>query len=439
MSWKNLYESKKVTLDEAINTINSGDRVVVGHAAGEPFHFTENLSRQKDRLKDVEIVHMVALGKSEYCKDGMDCHFRHNSLFAGPGSRKAISENRADYTPVFFSEIPRLFQEKILPVDVALVQLSPPDENGYLSYGVSVDYTKAAVENAKTVIAEVNKQMPFTYGSTVHISELDYIVETDRELFELQPPSITEVEKKIGKNVASLVPDGANLQLGIGAIPDAVINFLTDKKDLGIHTEMFSDGVLELYKKGIITNKLNNLNPGKFTASFLMGTKKLYDFVHKNDLINMQPVDYTNHILVAGRVDKLMSINSAIQVDLFGQVCADTIGYRQYSAVGGQVDFVRAASISPGGKSIIAMPSTTKNDTISKIVLKLDEGACVTTSRNDVHYVVTEYGVANLRGRNVEERAKFLINIAHPDFREQLAKEACNAGLIRSSVLCPCT
>ncbi|MEI8389486.1 MAG: acetyl-CoA hydrolase/transferase C-terminal domain-containing protein [bacterium] len=439
MSWKNLYESKKVTLDEAINTINSGDRVVVGHAAGEPFHFTENLSSQKDRLKDVEIVHMVALGKSEYCKDGMDSHFRHNSLFAGPGSRKAISENRADYTPVFFSEIPRLFQEKILPVDVALVQLSPPDENGYLSYGVSVDYTKAAVENAKTVIAEVNKQMPFTYGSTVHISELDYIVETDRELFELQPPSITEVEKKIGKNVASLVPDGANLQLGIGAIPDAVINFLTDKKDLGIHTEMFSDGVLELYKKGIITNKLNNLNPGKFTASFLMGTKRLYDFVHKNDLINMQPVDYTNHILVAGRVDKLMSINSAIQVDLFGQVCADTIGYKQYSAVGGQVDFVRAASISPGGKSIIAMPSTTKNDTISKIVLKLDEGACVTTSRNDVHYVVTEYGVANLRGRNVEERAKLLINIAHPDFREQLAKEACNAGLIRSSVLCSCT
>ncbi len=417
-----------MSLKEAISAVKSGDRIVTGHAAGEPIVLVEELVRQKDRLENAEIVHMVPMGKCEYCQvEGLEKHIRHNSIFAGGPSRKAISRNRADYTPVFFSDVPRLFKEGILPVDAAFIQVSPPDEDGNCSYGVSVDYTKAAAESAKLVIAEVNRQCPRTYDSFINVADIDYIVETDRPVVELQPPKITELEEKIGANVASLIKDGSNLQLGIGAIPDAVLSFLKDKKDLGIHTEMFSDGVVDLYAEGVITNKYNNLHPGKFTATFLMGTKKLYDFVDNNPDINMQPVDYTNNIMVAGRVERLAAINSAIQVDLFGQVCADTMGYRQFSGVGGQVDFVRAASVSQGGKSIIAMPSTAKSGTISRIALTLTEGACVTTSRNDVHYVVTEYGIANLRGKTVRQRARELIGIAHPDFREELEKQACEA------------
>ncbi len=428
-----------MSLKEAILVVKSGDRIVTGHAAGEPIVLVEELVRQKDRLENVEIVHMVPMGKCEYCQaEEFEKHIRHNSIFAGAPSRKAIEENRADYTPVFFSEVPRLFKKGILPVDVVFIQVSPPDENGNCSYGVSVDYTKAAAESARIVIAEVNKQCPRTCGSFINIADIDYIVETDRPVVELQPPKITELEEKIGANVASLIEDGSNLQLGIGAIPDAVLSFLKDKKDLGIHTEMFSDGVVDLYKAGVITNKYNNLHPGKFTATFLMGTRKLYDFVDNNPDINMQPVDYTNNIMVAGRVNKLVSINSAIQVDLYGQVCADTIGSQQFSGVGGQVDFVRAASVSNEGKSIIAMPSTAKGGTVSRIVLNLAEGACVTTSRNDVHYVVTEYGIADLRGKTVRQRAKALIRIAHPDFIEELTKQATKRGLINAKSLHNC-
>lgn len=407
-------------ISEAISHIKSGDRVVVGHCAGEPTVLLEELVKQKDRLQNVEIVHMVPMGKCEYCNDALIGHFRHNAMFAGGPSRNAINEGRADYTPVFFSEIPRLFKENILPVDVALIQVSTPNKDGYCSYGVSVDYTLAAAESAKLVIGEINKQMPRTNGSSIHISKIDYAVETDRPLPELSPPTISETEEKIGSYVASLIPDGANLQLGIGAIPDAALRFLKDKKDLGIHTEMFSDGVVDLVNAGVVTNKYNNMNPGKLTACFLMGTKKLYDFVSNNPDVNMQPVDYTNKITVAGAVNKLISINSAIQVDLYGQVCSDTIGYKQFSGVGGQVDFVRAASLSVGGKSILAMPSTAKKGSVSRIVKILDEGACVTTSRNDVQYVVTEYGIADLRGKTLRQRAEALINIAHPDFRDQL-------------------
>lgn len=265
--------------------------------------------------------------------------------------------------------------------------------------------------------------MPRTKGSKIHISEISHVIETDRPLVEIPLPKITSVEEKIGRHVASLIPDRANLQLGIGAIPDAVLKFLYGKRDLGIHTEMFSDGVVDLYEKGVITNKYNNLNPGRFIATFLMGTQRLYKFVDNNLNVEMHPVDYTNNVMIAGKVNNLISINSAIQVDLFGQVCADTIGYQQYSGVGGQVDFVRASCISPGGKSIIALPSKNKRKTFSRIVSKLDEGACVTTSRNDVHYIVTEYGIADLRGKTVHQRAKKLIDIAHPDFRKQLKEE----------------
>ncbi len=421
--WRDKYARKVTTKEQAISNIISKNRVVFGHAAGEPIVLVDELVNQKERLQNVEIVHMVALGECQYCFPGMENHFRHNSLFAGAGTRKSISEGRADYTPMYFSEIPRLFRDNILPVDIALIQLSPPDENGFLSFGVSIDYTMQAAKSAKIVITEVNKQMPRTLGSQIHISEIDYVVETDRSIIEISLPKITSIEEKIGLNVASLIPDRANLQLGIGAIPDAVLKFLHEKKDLGIHTEMFSDGVVDLYEKGVITNKYNNLNPGKFIATFLMGTKRLYDFVDNNPNVEMHPVDYTNNIMVAGKVDNLISINSAIQVDLFGQVCADTIGYQQYSGVGGQVDFVRASSISPGGKSIIALPSTNKKKTLSRIVSKLEEGACVTTSRNDVHYIVTENGIADLRGKTVHQRAKALIDIAHPDFRRQLLED----------------
>ncbi|MFX1304017.1 MAG: acetyl-CoA hydrolase/transferase family protein [Promethearchaeota archaeon] len=421
--WEEEYKKKVTSIENAIQHIKSGNRVVIGHAAGDPIMLVDELVNQKDRLQNVEIVHMVPLRECKYCLPEMEKHFRHNSLFAGAGTRKSISEGRADYTPVFFSEIPRLFKDYILPVDVALIQLSPPDDNGYLSYGISIDYTMAAAETAKIVIAEVNKQMPRTRGSHIHISQIDYVVETNRKLLEIPLPQITELEEKIGKYIASLVPDNANLQLGIGAIPDAVLHFLTDKKDLGIHSEMFSDGVVDLYEKGVITNKYNNLNPRKFTATFLMGTRRLYDFVDDNPNVDMQPVDYTNNVTIAGKINNLVSINSAMQVDLFGQVCADTLGYQQYSGVGGQVDFVRASSLSPGGKSIIAFPSTNKKKTISRIVSRLNEGACVTTSRFDVHYVVTEYGIADLRGKTVRQRAKELIRIAHPNFRDQLKED----------------
>jgi len=424
--WRDDYSRKVTSKEEAILNIKSGNRVVFGHAAGEPIVLADELVRQKDRLTNVEIVHMVPLRECQYCLPEMKQHFYHNSLFAGAGARQAIREGRADYTPVFFSEIPRLFRDNILPVDVALIQLSPPDENGYLSFGVSVDYTMQAAKSSKIVIAEVNKQMPRTYGAYIHISEVNYIVETDRPLIEIPLPKITSIEENIGRNIASLVPDRANLQLGIGGIPDAALKFLTEKKDLGIHTEMFSDGVVELYEKGVVTNKCNNLNPGKFIATFLMGTKKLYQFVDNNPNVEMHPVDYTNNVMIAGKVNNLISINSALQVDLFGQVCADTLGYQQYSGVGGQVDFVRASSISPGGKSIIALPSTNKKNTISRIVSKLSEGTCVTTSRNDVHYVVTEYGIANLRGKTIRQRAEALIDIAHPDFRDQLKMDFNN-------------
>jgi 4-hydroxybutyrate CoA-transferase len=429
MDWREDYQRKKVPVEQALAAVRSGNRVVVGHAAGEPLPLVEEMVRQKDRLRDVEIVHMVALGKCEYCQVGMEKHFRHNSLFAGKTSQQAIADGRADYTPVFFSEIPRLFRDNILPVDVALIQVSRPDKHGFMSYGISVDYTRAAAESARTVIAEVNARMPRTFGSFIHVSRINYLVETDRPLIEIPPPEITEVEERIGRHVASLVPDRANLQLGIGAIPDAVLRFLRDKQDLGIHTEMFSDGVVALYEAGVVTNKYNNVNPGKFTACFLMGTRRLYDFVDDNPLVAMHPVDFTNNITAAGRVNNLISINSAIQVDLFGQVCSDTIGIRQYSGVGGQVDFVRAASLAPGGKSIIAMPSTARKGTISRIVARLDPGSCVTTSRSDVHFVVTEYGIANLRGKSVRRRAKALLDIAHPELRDGIRDQAVRLGI----------
>lgn len=429
-NWKASYLEKLVTPEQAVLHIKTGDRVVIGHACGEPPALIEALVNRAPDLTAVEIVHMVAMGPAKYAQPGMEKSFRHNALFIGASTRKAFEEKRADFTPCFFSEIPRLFKGNILPVDVVLIQVTPPDEQGYCSYGISVDYTQAATECAGLVIAQVNSFMPRTGGAKIHLDKIHFIIEKDEPLIELKPPKIGDVEKAIGKNVAKLVEDGATLQLGIGAIPDAVLLFLTDKKDLGIHSEMFSDGVVVLAEAGVITNQKKTLNPGKFIATFLMGTRKLYDFVNDNPTVELHPVDYVNDPYVIGKHDNMISINSALQVDLMGQVNAEMIGSRQFSAVGGQVDYVRGTSRSLNGKSIIALPSLASGGKISRITCELDRGAAVTTSRNDVHYVVTEYGAVNLRGKSLRQRAEALISIAHPDFRVSLMDEAKERGIL---------
>jgi 4-hydroxybutyrate CoA-transferase len=412
-----------MSAQDALRTVKSGDRVVIGHACGEPPTLVEALVARAPELQNVEVVHMVAMGPAKYAQPGMETHFRHNGFFVGATTRKAVAEGRGDFTPCFFSEIPRLFKSGILPVDVLLMQVTPPDAEGYCSFGVSVDYTEAAAQSARTVIAQMNGLLPRTGGSRIHLDALTCIVEQDEAIIELPPPKIGEIELKIGEIVAALIPDGATLQLGIGAIPDAVLLSLKGKKDLGIHSEMFSDGVVLLAEAGVVNNSKKNLHPGKFIATFLMGSRKLYDFVHNNPDVELHPVDYTNAPHIIGQIENLISINSALQVDLMGQVNAEMIGSKQFSGTGGQVDFVRGAGLSPGGKSIIAMPSTAAKGTISRICLELDKGSAVTTSRNDVHFVVTEYGAADLRGKSLRQRAEALINISHPDFRASLREE----------------
>lgn len=424
MDWKSYYNAHKMSAIDAVNLIKSGDRVVMGHAVGEPSHLIDVMVENREAYRDVEIVHMVFMGKGEYCNPGMEKYFRHNSLFVGGTARAAIAEGRADYTPCYFSEIPYLFTNGSLPVDVAMIQVSPPDHAGFVSLGVSVDYTKMAVKNAKTVIAQVNPRMPRTLGdSFVHVTEIHAFVEHDAQLIQLKPGEITEVEEKIGQNIAELIPDGATLQLGIGSLPDAVLHSLKGQKDLGIHSEMFSDGVVDLVEAGVINCSKKTLHKGKMVAAFLMGTDKLYDFVHDNPMVYMAPVEYVNDPYVIRQNDKLISINACVQVDLLGQICSESVGLRQISAVGGQVDFVRGANMSKGGKSIIAMPSTAAGGKISKVVPFLDQGAAVTTNRNDAAYIVTEYGVAYMKGKTLRQRAKELINIAHPDFRPALKEE----------------
>lgn len=423
MNWKEEYADKIVSVQEAVSHVQSGNRIVFSHACGEGQYLTDELVNQAERLENVEIVHMVAMGTAPYCQPGMEKHFRHNALFVGGSTRKAVEEGRADYTPCFFHEIPRLFTDGCLPVDVAFIQVSLPDERGYCSFGISVDYTQPAAQAAKLVIAQVNKNMPYTYGNGIHLKDIDFIVEKDEPLIELPPPKIGETERKIGEYVASLIHDGDTLQLGIGAIPDAVLSFLGEKKNLGIHSEMFSDGVVDLARKGVITNTKKTINPGKFVSCFLMGTRKLYDFVDHNEDVLIEAVDYTNDPFVVAKIDNIISINSAIQVDLMGQTNSEMIGNRQFSGVGGQVDFVRGASRAKGGKAIIAMPATAAKGKISKIVPLLDEGSAVTTSRNDIDYVVTEFGIASLKGKTLRQRAKSLIEIADPRFKPSLITE----------------
>ncbi len=424
MDWKEKYKLKIMTASEAVSHIRSGDRVVVGHACGSPEVLLKAMVENREKYRNVEVVHMVAMGPSEYCLPENSAHFVHNSLFAGANSRAAIAEGRAKFTPCHFSQIPRLFTEKILPADVTLCMVSPPDEHGYCSFGISVDYTKPAAESSQIVIAEMTPHMPRTLGdSFIHLSRIDYIVEADSKPLVLAPPKITPNDEKIGGYCAELIRDGDCLQLGIGAVPDAVLGFLKDKKDLGVHTEMFSDGVADLVEAGVITCARKNFHPGKMVATFFMGTEKLYRFVDNNPMVEMFPVDYTNNPAIVAKNDNMVSLNSALQVDLTGQVVSETIGYRQFSGTGGQVDFIRGAAWSKGGRSILAFHSTASGGKISRICSHIDEGASVTTPRTDVHFIVTENGIADLRGKSIPERAKSLIAIAHPDFRETLEKE----------------
>ncbi len=424
MQWEELYKERLTTAEEAVTHIKSGDRVVVGHASGSPEILLKAMVDNKEAYENVEIVHMVSMGPSEYCLPENSAHFIHNSLFAGATSRKAIHEGRAIFTASHFSQIPRLFTEKILPVDVTLCMLSAPDEHGYCSFGISVDYTKPAAESSRIVIAEVTPHMPRTLGDAfIHVSDIDYIVECDSRPIEMQPPKIGPIDEAIGGYCAELIRDGDCLQLGIGAVPDSMLGFLKDKKDLGIHTEMFSDGVVDLVNNGVITCARKNFHPNKMVATFFMGTEKLYRFIHNNPKVEMFTVDYTNNPAIIARNDNMVSINSSLQIDFTGQAASESIGYKQFSGTGGQADFVRGAAWSKGGRSIIAFHSTAAKGELSRIVSHLDEGAIVTTTRTDVHYVVTEYGIAEMRGKSVPQRADALISIAHPDFRSDLRKE----------------
>ena len=423
MNWRDYYQKHRMNAAEAVKLVQSGDVVSVGHAVGEPTHIIDALVADAERLHDVELLHMILMGKGPYLDERMQGHFRHNSLFVGGAARQAVEQGRADFTPCYFHLVPDLLRTTLRP-DVAIIMVSTPDEEGNCSLGVSVDYTMAGAMSAKTVIAQVNRHMPRCHGDCfLHVTDFAALVEQDQPLIELQPAVIGEIEQQIGRNCASLIHDGDCLQLGIGALPDAVLNCLGDKNDLGLHTEMFSDGAVDLIRAGNINGRRKNVHTGKHVSTFLMGTQRLYDFVNDNPSVYMAPVDYVNNPRVIGSNDNMVSINSCVQIDLTGQVCSESVGLRQISAVGGQVDFIRGAALSKGGRSIIAISATAAHGRVSKIVPVLDTGAAVTTNRMDVEYIVTEFGVADLKGKTLRQRAEALIDVAHPDFRPSLTAE----------------
>lgn len=431
MSWVDDYRKKLVTAEEAAAEINSHDRVYISGNAATPYVLMRALASRKDELENVELVHVLLLGEDPFSKPEMEGHFRHNSLFVGPADRKIINEGRADYVPIFLHQIPDLFYSDQMLIDMAMLHLSSPDEHGFMSFGVEVLASKAVAETAKIVIAQVNEKMPRVLGdSFIHVSRVDKIVEVSEDLPQLERNPFSEVERKIGHFIADLIEDGSTLQLGIGGIPDAVLSALKGRRDLGIHTEMVSDGVMEAIEEGIITGAKKNFHPYKVILTFILGSEKLYEFVDNNPIFEAHPTDYTNHPFNVSRNDNMVAINSAIEVDITGQICSDSIGVYIYSGFGGQVDFIRGAAHSKGGKPIIALPSTAKSGEVSRIVPFLKKGAGVVTTRADVKYVVTEYGVAYLHGKNLQERTRALINISHPKFRPDLVKEAKDRNLL---------
>ncbi len=413
-----------VSAAEAVSIIQSGNRVYIHSVAAAPRLLIEAMTQCAPTLRNVEIVHLHTEGPAPYAEAQYAESFRTNALFVGPNMRQAVLEGRADYLPVFLSEVPALFRKGMLPIDVALIHVSPPDRHGYCSLGVSVDASLAAVQTARYVIAQANPQMPRTHGDgLLHISQLHAMVEANEPLYETHLHVLSEAEKAIGRHCAELVEDGATLQMGIGAIPDAVLASLNNHRRLGVHTEMFSDGVIPLVENGTVTGEEKQNHPGKIIGSFVMGTRRLYDFIDDNPLVELLDINYVNDTSVIRRNPKTTAINSALEVDLTGQVCADSIGTRQYSGVGGQMDFIRGASLSEGGKPIIALPSVTSRGE-TRIVPFLKTGAGVVTTRAHVHYIVTEYGTANLYGKNLRQRAVALIEIAHPNHRAALEEQA---------------
>ncbi|MCM2358598.1 MAG: GNAT family N-acetyltransferase [Geobacteraceae bacterium] len=416
-----LYRQKLTTADEAVRHIRSGWRVFLGSGCAEPRELVAALCRNAAAVHDVELIQLLSFGNSDYVNEQYAGHLRHNSFFISESVRQAVCEGRADYTPIFLSEIPDLIRHGQRGNQVALLQLSPPDRHGFCSMGINVDIQRAALDRAKMVIAEVNPHMPRTFGQTaIHLSRIDFLVETAGPVLEITAREPDEVALQIGYHISRLVENGSCLQMGIGTLPGTVLQFLADKRNLGIHTEMFGDDLIPLIENGNITNLAKNIHPGKTVTSFVVGSRRLYDFVDENIGVEFHPSDFVNNPLVISRNERVVAINSALQVDLTGQICADSLGYKFYSGIGGQVDFIRGAAMSPGGKPIVALRSTAKGGAVSRIAHRLDDGAGVVTSRGDVHYVVTEYGSAYLHGKTIRERALALISIAHPDFRQEL-------------------
>ncbi|MEX1249001.1 MAG: acetyl-CoA hydrolase/transferase C-terminal domain-containing protein [Anaerolineales bacterium] len=423
-----LYDDKLVTAEEAVQAIRSNTRVYLGGGAGVPQVLERAMAARGPQLENVEVVHVLTFAGGDYLDPKHAKSFRHRALFVGPNAREAVNSGRADYVPVFLSEAPGLFKSRVLSVDVALIQVSPPDSHGFCSYGIEVGVTKPAAESAKHIIAEINPQMPRVLGdSFIHLSRIDHVVEVDYLLPEAGLSSISAEHEQIAELVSELVPDEATLQLGIGALPNAVLCKLDHLRDLGIHSELFSDGVIEMVEKGVITNAAKTIHPGKIIAGFAFGSQRFYQFMHDNAMVELHPTDYVNDPFVIAQNDKMVAVNSAIEIDLSGQVCADSIGDRIYSGIGGQVDFMRGAAHSKGGKPIIALPSTAKGG-LSRIVPRLKDNAGVVTSRGDAHFVVTEFGIASLHGKSLRERANELIRIAHPDHREELRYFARQQG-----------
>lgn len=430
MSWQSIYQSRVTTPDEAVRAVKSGNRIFLTGNVSVPKMALAALVRYAPALRDVEICQALTVGPADYVAPEMEGHLRVNTMFISANVRKAVQEGRADFTPVLLSEFPLLFKNGVLPVDVAIIHVSPPDEHGFCSLGVEVGLTKSAAEAAKIIIAEVNEQMPRTLGdSFIHVSRLNHIIPVNYAISELHMAEEGDMEivEKIAGYIAELIPDGATMQMGIGAIPDAVLKYLFHKKDLGIHTELFAEGVIDLVEAGVLTNARKSIHAGKIVAGFILGTQRLYKWVDDNPLIELHRTEYINDPFVIAQNDRMVAINSAIEIDLTGQVCADSIGPKLYSGVGGQLDFIYGASRSKGGIPIIAMPSTSvmrDGAVLTKITPMLKQGAGVVTTRNHIRFVVTEYGVAELYGKTIRQRAQNLINIAHPEFREELTRKA---------------
>lgn len=433
--WKDRYRDMIVTPEQAVAGLRPGQRVFVGTGCAEPLALVRALTLRSGELADVEIIHLLTMGEAPYADRELAACFMVNSFFIAENVRGHIQEGLGNYTPIMLSDIPRLFESGQLPLDAALIQVTPPDHRGRVSLGVSVDIVKSAAENASLVIAQVNPRMPWTKGdSMLDIHDLDILVPVDEPIIEIQPVPVTETTRRIGEFLAGLVENGSTIEFGIGRIPHSLVEFLKRKRDLGIHTEMLSDSIVDLVKSGAVTGARKTLDRGKIVASFCMGTRRLYDHVHNNEMFSFQKTEYVNDPHIIGRQHKMVAINTALEIDLTGQVCADSLGTQFYSGIGGQVDFNRGAARSDGGKAIIAIPSTAKGGKVSRITSRLSPGSGVVTTRGDVHYVVTEFGVAYLHGKNIQERAIALISIAHPDFRELLFREALEAKYIRQDM-----